>query len=356
MAEVDTGVREPLVERDLLIVGAGPVGIYAAYYAGFRGLTAALVDSLPEPGGQVTAMYPEKAIFDVAGFPSVKGRDLVEGLVEQAAQFDPTYLLGQEAQDLTRPGDGVIDVRTDAGSVIRSRAVIVSGGIGTFTPVHCRRRRLGGPGAAFLRAAAGGHADQDVVIVGGGDSACDWVLSSSRSPSRSRSSIAAPSSAPMSTVDLVRRSSAEVITDAQVSKMLGEDTVEAVEITLTDGSTITRPAQAVIAALGLSRTLARCGRGASRSSTIAITVDTTMATSAPGVFGAGGITDCGQGAAALGGFGEAAIAVNNAAVLINGREPVPRPFVEHALALAALRTNDQSTPKSPLTLLRAVDH
>ena len=73
MAEVDTGVREPLVERDLLIVGAGPVGIYAAYYAGFRGLTAALVDSLPEPGGQVTAMYPEKAIFDVAGFPVGQG-------------------------------------------------------------------------------------------------------------------------------------------------------------------------------------------------------------------------------------------------------------------------------------------
>ena len=252
MAEVDTGVREPLVERDLLIVGAGPVGIYAAYYAGFRGLTAALVDSLPEPGGQVTAMYPEKAIFDVAGFPSVKGRDLVEGLVEQAAQFDPTYLLGQEAQDLTRPGDGVIDIRTDVGSVIRSRAVIVSGGIGTFTP---RPLPAGadwvGRGLHFFVPRLAVHTDQDVVIVGGGDSACDWALS--LEPIAKSVTLVhrrAKFRAHEHTVDLVRRSSAEVITDAQVSKMLGRDTVEAVEITLTDGSTITRPAQAVIAALG----------------------------------------------------------------------------------------------------------
>ena len=75
---------------DLLVIGAGPTGLFAAYYAGFRGLRVAVVDSLPELGGQITAMYPEKAILDVAGFPTVKGRDLVEGLVEQAATADPT--------------------------------------------------------------------------------------------------------------------------------------------------------------------------------------------------------------------------------------------------------------------------
>ena len=76
-------------EVDLLVVGAGPAGLYAAYYAGFRGLRTAIVDSLPEPGGQVTALYPEKMVYDVAGFPGIRGRDLVAGLVEQAARFDP---------------------------------------------------------------------------------------------------------------------------------------------------------------------------------------------------------------------------------------------------------------------------
>ena len=85
------------VHCDVLVVGAGPTGLYATYYAGFRGHSVVVVDSLPELGGQVTALYPEKQIFDVAGFPSVRGRDLVTGLVEQAASAEPLYLLGRTA-------------------------------------------------------------------------------------------------------------------------------------------------------------------------------------------------------------------------------------------------------------------
>ena len=86
---------------DLLIVGAGPVGLYGAYYAGVRGLRVAVIDSLSQLGGQITAMYPEKLIFDIAGYPAVKGRDLVDALVEQAASASPLYVLGQEARELT---------------------------------------------------------------------------------------------------------------------------------------------------------------------------------------------------------------------------------------------------------------
>ena len=93
----DRSSRERSCECDILIVGAGPTGLFAAYYAGFRGHRVAVVDSLPELGGQITAMYPEKQILDVAGFPSVKGRDLVEGLVEQAATAKPEYLLDRTA-------------------------------------------------------------------------------------------------------------------------------------------------------------------------------------------------------------------------------------------------------------------
>ena len=115
-------------EVDLLIIGAGPTGLYAAYYAGFRGLSVGLVDSLPELGGQITAMYPEKAILDVAGFPTIKGRDLVEGLVAQAATADPQYFLDQyvtKKGDKSAPGTDytpfralVTMVRTDHGWLV----------------------------------------------------------------------------------------------------------------------------------------------------------------------------------------------------------------------------------------------
>jgi len=93
---------------DVAVIGAGPTGLFAAYYAGFRGLTVAVVDTLPEPGGQITALYPEKDIFDVAGLPSIKGRDLVTNLVAQAAPFAPHYLLGVRAEKLSyRDGEAV---------------------------------------------------------------------------------------------------------------------------------------------------------------------------------------------------------------------------------------------------------
>ena len=94
MALDRTPVDDAVVQADLTIIGAGPTGLYAAYYAGFRGLTAAIVDSLEEPGGQVMALYPEKPIYDVAGFPAVLGKDLVAGCLEQAESAKPTFLLG----------------------------------------------------------------------------------------------------------------------------------------------------------------------------------------------------------------------------------------------------------------------
>ncbi|MGV0602303.1 NAD(P)-binding protein, partial [Mycolicibacterium pulveris] len=100
---------------DLLIVGAGPVGLYGTYYAGVRGLRTAVIDSSTELGGQVAAMYPEKLIYDVAGFPAVKGRELVAALIEQAATADPTYLLGQEARALITDADGRHLVTTSGG-------------------------------------------------------------------------------------------------------------------------------------------------------------------------------------------------------------------------------------------------
>ncbi len=126
---------------DILIIGAGPAGLYGAYYAGFRGLSVAVIDALAEPGGQVSAMYPEKAILDIAGFPSVKGRNLIEGLMAQAGPFDPVYLLGMQARELSHDDDGRVRITTSTGQVVVAGAVVITGGIGTFTRVRWRRVR-----------------------------------------------------------------------------------------------------------------------------------------------------------------------------------------------------------------------
>src|SRR5215468_10582226 len=121
-------------EVDLVVVGSGPVGLYAAYYSGFRAMTTAIIDSLPEPGGQISALYPEKLIHDVAGLPAVRGRDLVAGLVEQANQYDPTWLLGQSAAEIDRLDDGRIAILTTSGERLITRSIVLAAGIGTFTP------------------------------------------------------------------------------------------------------------------------------------------------------------------------------------------------------------------------------
>ena len=158
-------------EIDIAIIGAGPTGLFAAYYAGFRGLSVALIDTLPEPGGQVTAMYPEKMIFDIAGFPSIKGRDLVANLVAQAAPFEPEYLLGNRAEKISYLDDRPV-LRLADGTELHCGAVLVTAGLGSFTPRPLpAAESFLGDGVIFFVPRLDALAGQDVLIVGGGDSA-----------------------------------------------------------------------------------------------------------------------------------------------------------------------------------------
>ena len=319
------------VEVDLLVVGAGPAGLYAAYYAGFRGLRTALVDSLPEPGGQVMALYPEKMVYDVAGFPGIKGRDLVAGLVQQAARFSPVYVLGERAETLTnddgkrpRPGDRLL-VTTDRGTRIHCGAVVVTGGIGTFTP----RPLPGGSdwegrGLTYVVKELAAHADQDVVIVGGGDSAVDWALAladiaSSVTLVHRRKQFRAHAA---SVADMVAGPTV-VVTDAQVSSIEGTDRVHTVHVRHKDGTVTPHPAQAVIAALGFTADIGPLEAWGIDIVDRKILVDTAMRTSLSGVYSAGDITEYpGKVRLISVGFGEAATAVNNAATYLDPDQPL----------------------------------
>ena len=306
------------VDVDLLIVGAGPTGLYAAYYAGFRGHRIAVVDSLPELGGQVTAMYPEKQIFDVAGFPSVKGRDLVAGLVEQANTSRPVYLLDRTATTL-EDDDAGVTVGLDDGTVVRSGAVIITAGIGKFSP---RPLPAGdgwvGRGLEFFVPSFAPYAGKDVVIVGGGDSAFDWALhlepiARSVALVHRRDAFRAHER----TVEQVRALPVDIITKAQVTALSGDTVVESVDIEV-DGVVTTRPCQAVVAALGFLADLGPMQQWGIEVKKRHICVNPAMQTNLPRVFAAGDITEYdGKVRLISVGFGEAATAVNNATVAIN---------------------------------------
>src|SRR3712207_1880453 len=114
---------------DIIIVGAGPTGLFASFYAGMRGMRTLILDALPEPGGQVAVLYPEKFIYDVPGFPKILGRDLVKSLVEQAMTFHPDLRLEEQVQQLTVHGERDIELTTSKGSY-RTHSVLISGGVG----------------------------------------------------------------------------------------------------------------------------------------------------------------------------------------------------------------------------------
>lgn len=317
-------MSKPNQAVDVLIIGAGPTGLFASYYAGFRELSSAIVDALPEPGGQVTAMYPEKQIFDVAGFPSIRGRDLVDALVEQANQAKPLYLLGRQARELTDTEDGLL-VTMDDGSTVHTKAVLLTAGIGEFRP---RPLPAGdgwlGKGMVHFVPQLAEHAGKDVVIVGGGDSALDWALA--MYPTAASVTLVhrrAKFRALPATVRQVSELGVPFITDAEVTAMRGDGALEEVEATVVRGEdkdkVYTLPAQTVVAALGFIADLGPLEEWGLEIHRRSVQVmDTTMRTARERVYAAGDVASYeGKVKLIATGFGEAATAINNIAVELN---------------------------------------
>lgn len=304
------------ITTDILLVGAGPTGLYGAYCAGFRGLRTVVVDGLPQAGGQISALYPEKEILDVAGIPRMRGRDFVSALLEQADAYAPQYLLGRQAVSLTygpRPRVTLSD-----GQIIDAGAVILTAGIGTFTPRPLPAgEEFLGRGLSYFVSDPAAHADQDVLVVGGGDSAVDWALAL-RPIARSVTLVhrRAAFRAHAASVTAVTASGARIITDAEVEALAGDDVVREAHIRVRgENKPQVSAVDSVIAALGFVSNLgpiADWGLALQRRS---IVVDSRMRTSLDRVYAAGDVTGY-EGKVRLMsvGFGEVATAVNNAAV------------------------------------------
>lgn len=167
------------IKTDVVIIGAGPCGLFQVFELGLQGLSAHIVDALPQSGGQCTELYPDKPIFDIPAVPECTGQELIDKLEQQIAPFSPGMHLDQTVEELEKRGEGDFYIKTSTGTEFECRAVIIAAGAGSFTPV---RVRLEGIDAfenkqLFYRVRdPKSHAGKDVVILGGGDSALDWAL------------------------------------------------------------------------------------------------------------------------------------------------------------------------------------
>jgi thioredoxin reductase (NADPH) len=163
---------------DITIIGAGPTGLFAAFYAGMRQMRTQIIDSLEEPGGALTAIYPEKYIYDVAGFPKILAKDLVEQMFQQAMRQNPTLRLKEQVHGYERLSDGAFRLDTSNGPRF-TKTVIICGGVGAFEPKRLAApgvEELEGKGVHYFAKRVEDFRDKQVVIVGGGDSAVDWAV------------------------------------------------------------------------------------------------------------------------------------------------------------------------------------
>jgi ferredoxin/flavodoxin---NADP+ reductase len=315
--------------RDVTVIGAGPVGMIATFWAGMREATSRLVDSLPDIGGQLTTLYPEKWIFDVPGFPRVLAKDLVTELRKQAIeQFDVPVHLETTAIRIEYepdPDDSngkIIRLVTDKGD-LRSRTVLIAGGHGAFEPKKLPGMPLDeweGKGLHYLVGEKSEFEGKDVVIVGGGDSACDWTLNlldTARSIAlvHRREQFRAHEVTVGEIMEACEAGRVQVLKPYQLKAVEGDGQVERIIVfhSEDEGRVETLPCDALLLQLGFKTALGPLADWGLEIEKGAIKVDHVMRTNLDGVWACGDITTFdGKLKLIATGFGEAAIAIAQA--------------------------------------------
>lgn len=311
----------PSIAVDVLIIGAGPVGLFAVFECGMLKLHCHVVDTFEAIGGQCTALYPDKPIYDIPGFPRIGAGELVDNLAQQAAPFRPTYHLGQTVRELRTLGGGAIEAELSGGSKIVARAVIIAAGGGTLGPNR--------PPLAGIEGYEGRHViyrvrsiealrGRRVVVAGGGDSAVDWTLALLDVAAhvmlvhRRAKFRAAPASV-QALLEAAQQGKLELVTPCQLHGLEGDDDVlNAVTVKDDTGAVRRLEADTLLALFGIATELGPIADWNLRIDHQQIVIDpATSETSRPGIYAIGDVTVYpGKLKLILSGFAEAAIAAH----------------------------------------------
>ncbi|MDC3253042.1 NAD(P)/FAD-dependent oxidoreductase [Crocinitomicaceae bacterium] len=313
-----------MIKTDIIIIGAGPVGLFTVFEAGLLKLRCHLIDSLAQPGGQCSEIYPKKPIFDIPGFPEILAGDLVDNLVEQAAPFHPGFTLGEAAVDIGKISDNEFIVTTNKGTKHSAPIVMIAGGLGVFEP---RKPPIEGlenfedKGVEYIIKDPEFYNNKRCVIAGGGDSALDWAIyltknniASEVSLVHRRSSFRGHLDSVQQIMDLADEGKVNLITEAEVVGIDGNGSVSNVTIKHKTEGEIVKDTDHFIPLFGLKPSLGPIANWGLEIEKNAIKVDTLdYSTNIPGIYAIGDVnTYTNKLKLILCGFHEGTLAVQSA--------------------------------------------
>ncbi|WP_452231109.1 NAD(P)/FAD-dependent oxidoreductase [Lacinutrix sp. MEBiC02404] len=315
-----------MIKTDILIIGAGPTGLFTVFEAGLLKLKCHLIDALPQPGGQCSEIYPKKPIYDIPGFPEVLAGDLTTNLLEQGKQFEPGFTLGERAETIEKQEDGSFIVTTNKGTQHQAPIVAIAGGLGSFEPRKPKIENIAyyeEKGVEYFIKDPEVYRDKKVVISGGGDSALDWSvflanIASEVTLIHRRNEFRGALDSVEKVQELKKLGKINLITPAEVTALHGNNKLDGITITK-DGEKTLLETDHFIPLFGLSPKLGPIGDWGLEIVKNAIKVDTLdYQTNIPGIFAIGDVnTYEGKLKLILCGFHEATLMCQSAYKIIN---------------------------------------
>jgi thioredoxin reductase (NADPH) len=311
-----------IIETDIIIIGAGPVGLFTVFEAGLLKLRCHLIDALPQPGGQLTEIYPKKPIYDIPGFPSVLAGDLIENLMQQSAPFKPGFTLGERAEIIRQNEDGMFEVITSNGTIHKAPNIAIAGGLGCFEPRKPPIPNLEeyeDCGVDYIVKDPEKYRNKRIVVAGGGDSALDWTIFLASVAEEvcmvhRRTEFRGHPDSVQKVLDLAAAGKIKLLTNSEVIVLKGNTHLETVVIEQTGQENMSLQADYYLPLFGLSPKLGPIADWGLQISKNAIEVNTLdYSTNIPGIYAIGDInTYPGKLKLILCGFHEATLMVQSA--------------------------------------------
>ena len=315
-----------MIKTDILIIGAGPVGIFTVFEAGLLNLKCHIIDALGKPGGQCSEIYPKKPIYDIPGYPEILAGELIDNLMEQCKQFNPGFTLGERAENIEQLEDKSFIVTTNKGTKHHAPVIAIAGGLGSFEPRKPVLENLSSfenNGVEYIIQDPEIYKDKKILIAGGGDSALDWAIYLSKVASEltlihRRNEFRGAKDSVQKVKKLYEDNVINVITPAEVIKLNGNDFLESVEVKTEEKTQIIN-VDHFIPLFGLSPKLGPLANWDLEIEKNAIKVDTLdYQTNIPGIYAVGDInTYPGKLKLILCGFHEATLMCHSAYKIIN---------------------------------------